>query len=176
VFGFADPIREVYLACRSPVRPAVLADAREIAAQGGRVVAVSNGIRRRIGIEWYRSQHALRDMELIDADSVGVRKPSAAFFAACGKRHGVPLSRLALVDDNAQYARCAADLGITSYHFLIGPTCSIVPSSADGGRGARLRKVEARFCELPSSPAGRSGSGSPKVSSPRPPGSPETYA
>ncbi|MGW4464724.1 HAD family hydrolase [Micromonospora sp. NPDC004704] len=128
VRALTDPIKDIYTRAADPVRHAVVREALTITQGGAKVLAVSNGISRRIGAEWYRAQEELRGFELIDAATVGARKPSTAFFQACAEVAGVPMSDLVLIDDNLQYALDAAVHGLFSYHFEIGHsmTCRAV--------------------------------------------------
>jgi FMN phosphatase YigB (HAD superfamily) len=126
--GESDPTRYLYRSASKPVRNEVI---RDCAGYGGvpRIIAVSNGVGRRIGLDWFAAQADLSVTEsLIDADRAKARKPTPEFFDFCVRELLVQRDQLAFLDDNIAYSQAAAEQGILSYWLSLGPelSCQIV--------------------------------------------------
>jgi len=131
-----DPIRDFYTSTHAPERQSVLSAAVELHAAGFRVASVSNGVRRRIGIEWF--QRIVGDGPLgtlFEAMEVGVRKPHKLFFEHCAKSLAVPVQDLVLIDDNPDYVAAARHLGLAALWFdVTAPAASQVSKWASDAR------------------------------------------
>lgn len=113
-----NPISDVYLGAEMPVREVVLATASHLTQQGRTVAAVSNGVGRRVGLEWYSRLTAGTPLELLmEAGGLGFRKPSEQFFQGCCDRMQIKFEDLLFVDDNWDYVMAARSLGVTSLWF-----------------------------------------------------------
>lgn len=119
-FGFKDPIRDIYLTSAQPIRHLLIETAGIWSGNGHRVAAVSNGVRRRIGVRWFESQPELAVFShLFEAHEVGYRKPSADFFISCAEHFKVGLGDLFFIDDNWDYVRAARDVGVRAQWFRV---------------------------------------------------------
>ncbi|WEH31979.1 hypothetical protein PZB75_00420 [Streptomyces sp. AM 4-1-1] len=87
-------------------------------ARFDRVVGVSNTnvLHADFWRELYRDQLPVMDT-VHCSHEIGATKPQAAFFDHVAAEHGVPRSRLVLIDDIAEVTTAAAGLGLRAHHY-----------------------------------------------------------
>ncbi|MGC5363383.1 hypothetical protein ACPXCE_17150 [Streptomyces sp. DT24] len=95
-----------------------LLDGAEVRARFHRVVGVSNtnSLHADFWRELYRDQLPVLDT-VHCSHEIGATKPQAAFFDHVAATHGVPRSRLVLIDDIAEVTTAAAGLGLRAHHY-----------------------------------------------------------
>lgn len=109
------------------IRPETMALAEEVAAAGAPVAMLSNDLTAFHGADWVTGVAAFRHLgPLLDAASLGARKPDPAAYAAATARLGVPPASVVFTDDLEENVRGAEAAGLTAVFFEItDPTGSI---------------------------------------------------
>jgi len=102
------------------IRPETMALARDVVAAGGPVAMLSNDLTAFHGREWVDGVSAFRHLgPLLDAASLGARKPDPAAYAAATTRLGVPPSAVVFTDDLEDNIRGAEAAGLSAVYFEI---------------------------------------------------------
>ncbi|HEV3363415.1 MAG TPA: HAD-IA family hydrolase [Acidimicrobiia bacterium] len=102
------------------IRPETMALAQEVAAAGAPVAMLSNDLTAFHGADWVAGVIAFRDIgPLLDAVSLGARKPEPAAYAAATARLGVPPSNVVFTDDLEDNTRGAEAAGLSAVRFDI---------------------------------------------------------
>lgn len=102
------------------IRPETLSLARDVVAAGAPVAMLSNDLTAFHGSEWVAGVSAFRQLgPLLDAASLGARKPDPAAYAAATTRLGVPPSAVVFADDLEDNVRGAEAAGLSAVLFDI---------------------------------------------------------
>lgn len=102
------------------IRAETVALAREVTAAGGRTALLSNDLSAFHGTEWVAGVAAFRRLgPLLDAASLGARKPEPAAYAAALDRLGLPPGEVVFVDDLEENVHGAAAAGLRGVRFDI---------------------------------------------------------
>ena len=102
------------------IRPETMALAQEVTAAGAPVAMLSNDLTAFHGTAWVAGVAAFRQLgPLLDAASLGARKPDPAAYAAATARLGVPPSAVVFADDLEDNVRGAEAAGLSAVHFDI---------------------------------------------------------
>ena len=102
------------------IRSETLALAREVAAAGVPVAMLSNDLTAFHGPDWAVGVAAFSELgPLLDAASLGARKPDPAAYAAATDRLGVPPSSVVFTDDLDDNIHGAEAAGLAAVYFEI---------------------------------------------------------
>jgi putative hydrolase of the HAD superfamily len=102
------------------IRPETMALAEAVVAAGAPVAMLSNDLTTFHGTDWVAGIVAFRELSpLLDATSLGARKPDPAAYAAATARLGVPPSDVIFADDLEDNIRGAEAAGLTAVLFNI---------------------------------------------------------
>ena len=102
------------------IRPETMALATEVTAAGAPVAMLSNDLTAFHGADWVAGVAAFRQLgPLLDAASLGARKPDPAAYAAATARLGVPPASVVFADDLADNVRGAEAAGLSAVYFEI---------------------------------------------------------
>jgi putative hydrolase of the HAD superfamily len=97
-----------------------MALAQEVVAAGAPVAMLSNDLTAFHGADWAAGVSAFRRLgPLLDAASLGARKPDPAAYAAATARLGVPPASVVFVDDLEDNVRGAEAAGLSAVFFDI---------------------------------------------------------
>jgi putative hydrolase of the HAD superfamily len=109
------------------IRPETMALAGEVVAAGAPVAMLSNDLTAFHGPDWAASVVAFRLLgPLLDAATLGARKPDPAVYAAATDRLGVPPGGVVFADDLEGNVRGAEAAGLPAVHFdITDPAASI---------------------------------------------------
>jgi putative hydrolase of the HAD superfamily len=133
------------------IRSETLALAREVAAAGAPVAMLSNDLTAFHGPEWPAGVAAFRQLgPLLDAASLGARKPDPAAYAAATERLGVPPASVVFTDDLDDNIRGAEAAGLSAVLFDI---------TDPAGSVARVRAALSRLSPPAEFRSSRAGSG-----------------
>jgi putative hydrolase of the HAD superfamily len=118
------------------IRPETMALAREVVAADAPVAMLSNDLTAFHGADWVAGVNAFRQLgPLLDAASLGARKPDPAAYTAATDRLGVPPASVVFADDLEDNVRGAEAAGLTAVFFDIADP----PGSIDRVRTAVTR-------------------------------------
>jgi putative hydrolase of the HAD superfamily len=102
------------------IRPETVALAQEVTAAGAPVAMLSNDLTAFHGPDWAARVAAFRQLgPLLDAASLGARKPDPAAYAAATGRLGVPPASAVFTDDLDDNIRGAEAAGLSAVLFNI---------------------------------------------------------
>lgn len=102
------------------IRPETMALADEVAAAGAPLAMLSNDLTAFLGPRWSGGVAAFRKLgPLLDAASLGARKPDPAAYSAATTRLGVPPAAVVFADDLEDNVRGAEAAGLTAVLFDI---------------------------------------------------------
>jgi putative hydrolase of the HAD superfamily len=102
------------------IRPETMALAQDVTAAGAAVAMLSNDLSAFHGPDWAASVPAFRRLgPLLDAASLGARKPDPAAYAAATTRLGVAAADVVFTDDLDDNIRGAEAAGLTAVFFDI---------------------------------------------------------
>jgi putative hydrolase of the HAD superfamily len=102
------------------IRPETVALAAEVTAAGAPVAILSNDLTAFHGPDWAAGVAAFRQLgPLLDAASLGARKPNPAAYAAATGRLGVPPASVVFTDDLDENIRGAEAAGLSAVLFNI---------------------------------------------------------
>jgi putative hydrolase of the HAD superfamily len=102
------------------IRPEMMALAQEVTAAGAPVAMLSNDLTTFHGSGWVAGVSAFRRIgPLLDAASLGARKPGPAAYAAATDRLGVPPADVVFADDLEDNIRGAEAAGLSAVLFDI---------------------------------------------------------
>ena len=102
------------------IRPETMALAEEVMAAGAPVAMLSNDLTAFHGADWVGGVTAFQRLgPLLDAASLGARKPDPAAYAAATARLGVPPASVVFTDDLEDNIRGAETAGLTAVLFEI---------------------------------------------------------
>jgi putative hydrolase of the HAD superfamily len=102
------------------IRPETMALAREVTAARAPVAMLSNDLTAFHGAAWVAGVAAFRQLgPLLDAASLGARKPDPAAYAAATARLGVPPASVVFADDLEDNVRGAEAAGLQAVLFDI---------------------------------------------------------
>ena len=109
------------------IRPETVALAGEVAAAGRPTAMLSNDLSAFHGAEWVAGVTAFRRLgSLLDAASLGARKPDPAVYAAAVDRLGVPAGEVVFTDDLWENVHGAEAAGLPAVFFDIAdPAASV---------------------------------------------------
>jgi putative hydrolase of the HAD superfamily len=102
------------------IRPETVALAQEVTAAGAPVAMLSNDLTAFHGPDWAAGVAAFRQLgPLLDAASLGARKPDPAAYAAATDRLGMPPADVVFADDLEENIRGAEAAGLSAVLFDI---------------------------------------------------------
>jgi putative hydrolase of the HAD superfamily len=102
------------------IRPETLALAHEVSAAGAPVAMLSNDLTAFHGPDWAAGVSAFRHLgPLLDAASLGARKPDPAAYAAATARLGLSPAAVVFTDDLDDNVRGAEAAGLSAVYFDI---------------------------------------------------------
>jgi putative hydrolase of the HAD superfamily len=102
------------------IRPETMALAHEVTTAGAPVAMLSNDLTTFHGAGWVAGVNAFRRLgPLLDAASLGARKPDPAAYAAATDRLGVPPAEVVFADDLEDNIRGAEGAGLSAVLFDI---------------------------------------------------------
>lgn len=102
------------------IRPETMALAEEVTAAGAPVAMLSNDLTAFHGADWVAGVSAFRQLgPLLDAASLGARKPDPAAYAAATARLDVPPASVVFTDDLDDNIRGAESAGLSGILFDI---------------------------------------------------------
>jgi putative hydrolase of the HAD superfamily len=102
------------------IRPETMTLAEEVTEAGAPVAMLSNDLTAFHGTDWVAGVAAFRQLgPLLDAASLGARKPDPAAYGTATARLGVPPASVVFADDLEDNVRGAEDAGLSAVFFDI---------------------------------------------------------